>query len=159
LKFGLCVLGCGSFAHSFAESLSASRDEMDLYFASRDLSRAAAYSEEFGGVGAFSSYEYAVADPRIDAVYICTPHDLHLEHARLTATANKHILLEKPIARTVEEADQIISVAKEAGVALMVAENCRFLSAVQEAKRIIDSGALGEVRLIQIHEEFPFKPA
>ncbi len=158
LKLGLCVLGCGSFAHSFSESLSTSRDEMDLYFASRDLSRSAAYSEEFGGVGAFGSYEDAVADPRIDAVYICTPHDLHLEHARLAAAANKHILLEKPIARTIEEAGQLISVANEAGVTLMVAENCRFLSAVQEAKRIIDSGALGKVRLIQLHEEFPFKP-
>jgi len=159
LKLGLCILGCGSFAHTFSESLAHVRDEIDLYYASRELSRAESYSAEFNGAGAFGSYEEAVSDSRVDAVYICTPHDLHLEHSSLAAAAKKHILLEKPIARTVEEACEIIGVAKEAGVTLMIAENYRFLTAVQEAKQIIDSGVLGTIRLIQIQEEYPFEPS
>ena len=131
---------------------------MDLYFASRDLARAEAYAAEFDGEDAFGSYESAAVDPRIDALYICTPHDLHLEHARLAAAAKRHILLEKPIARNVGEARSIIEAANEAGVKLMVAENYRFLAPVQEAKRVIDSGALGQVRLIQVQEEYPFDP-
>ena len=131
---------------------------MELYFASRDLDRAKAYLEEFGGAGAFGSYEDAASDPRIDALYICTPHDLHLDHVRLAAKAKKHILLEKPIARTIEEARLIISAADDAGVKLMIAENYRFLAPVQEAKRLIESGALGQVRLIQLQEEYPFNP-
>ncbi|MBC8279552.1 MAG: Gfo/Idh/MocA family oxidoreductase [Chloroflexi bacterium] len=158
MKLGLCVLGCGSFAHTFSESLADARDGIDLYFASRDLGRAEAYSAEFNGAGAFGSYEEAVSDSRVDAVYICTPHDLHLEHAKLAAAAKKHILLEKPIARTVEEARQVISSTHEAGVTLMIAENYRFLTAVQEAKQIIESGVLGTIRLIQIQEEYPFEP-
>ncbi len=156
MKLGLCVIGCGGFARIFAESLTNARDQIELFFASRDQARALAYSEEFGGSGAFGSYEDAANDPRIDALYICTPHDLHLEHARLAASTKKHILLEKPIARTVEEARLIISAAGEAGVKLMIAENYRFLAPVQEAKRLIDSGTLGEVRLIQLQEEYPF---
>jgi predicted dehydrogenase len=139
--------------------LANARDWVELYFASRDLDRAKAYSEEFGGAGSFGSYQAAANDPRIDALYICTPHDLHLEHARLAATAKKHILLEKPISRTIEEARLIISAADDAGVKLMVAENYRFLAPVQEAKRLIESGALGQVRLIQLQEEYPFDPS
>ncbi len=158
MKLGLCVLGCGSFARIFAEFLLGGRDEVELYFASRDYARAQAYSAELGGEGAFGSYEEAVSDPRVEAVYICTPHDLHLEHARLAAAAKKHILVEKPLARTLQEGRAIITAAADAGKTLMVAENYRFLAPVQEAKRIIDSGALGQVRLIQLHEEHPFEP-
>lgn len=159
MKLGLCVIGCGVFARNFAESLADAKDRVDLYFASRDYGRAKAYSAEFGGAGAFGSYEDAAADLRIEALYICTPHDLHLEHARLAANAKKHILLEKPIARTIDEARAIISTAAYAGVKLMVAENYRFLAPVQEAKRIIESGAIGQVRLIQLQEEYPFEPS
>ena len=158
MRLRLCVIGCGGFAKTFAASLVGARDRVDLYFASRDHGRAKAYSDEFGGLGAFGSYEDAAANPEIDALYICTPHDLHLEHALLAAAAKKHILLEKPIARTIEEARSIISAATDAGVKLMVAENYRFLAPVMEAKRVIESGALGRVRLVQLQEEYPFFP-
>lgn len=159
MKLQLCVIGCGGFARTFATFLADARDQVELYFASRDYERAKLYCSEFGGAGAFGSYEDAAADPRIQALYICTPHHLHLEHARIAAAAKKHILLEKPIARTIDEARAIISAADDAGVRLMVAENYRFLAPVQEAKRIIDSGALGRVRLIQLHEDYPFDPS
>ena len=156
MKLGLCVIGCGEFARTFAESVAVARNQVELYFASRDYARAKDYSDEFDGAGAFGSYEDAAADPRIEAFYICTPHHLHLEHAQLAAQAKKHILLEKPIARTIDEARTIISAADDARVKLMVAENYRFRAPVQEAKRIIDSGGVGRVRLIQLHEEYPW---
>lgn len=158
MRLRLCVIGCGGFAKTFAASLGGARDWVDLYFASRDHGRAKAYSDEFDGLGAFGSYEDAAANPEIDALYICTPHNLHLEHALLAAAAKKHILMEKPIARTIEEARSIISAATDAGVKLMVAENYRFLAPVMEAKRVIESGALGRVRLVQLQEEYPFFP-
>ena len=156
MKLGLCVIGCGEFARTFAESVAVARNQVELYFASRDYARAKDYSDEFDGAGAFGSYEDAAADPRIEALYICTPHHLHLEHAQLAARAKKHILLEKPIARTIDEARAIISAADDARVKLMIAESYRFRAPVQEAKRIIDSGGVGRVRLIQLHEEYPW---
>ncbi len=158
MKLGLCVIGCGGFARTFAELIAVARDRVELFFASRDYARAKDYCNEFNGAGAFGSYEDAAADPRVEALYICTPHHLHLEHARLAARAKKHILLEKPIARTVDEAQAIISATNAARVQLMIAENYRFRAPVQEAKRIIDSGGVGRVRLIQVQQEHPFDP-
>ena len=138
--------------------MAAMRDEVDLYFASRDLGRAQEYASRFDGRDAFGSYADAVADPRVEAVYVCTPHHLHREHASLAFRAGKHVLVEKPIAGTLADAEAVVREASSAGVTFMVAENYRFLPPVQEAKRLIDRGRAGRVRLIQLHEQFPFKP-
>jgi len=156
---GLCIVGCGSFARTFAQGIAPLRDRVNLFFASRDLLRAQEYSDEFSGAGAFGSYETAAAAPQVEAMYLCTPHYLHLEHVRLAAGAGKHILVEKPIARTLVEGSQIIDAAQQAGVTLMVAENYRFMAPVQECRRLVESGAIGDVRLIQLQEESPFRPA
>ena len=159
MKFGLCVIGCGSFARTFAAAIQGELADINLYFASRDAGRASAFAAEFEGVDSFGSYESAVADRRVDGVYVCTPHYLHLEHSRLAASAGKHILLEKPLARTAAEARAIVAVCADAGVTLMVAENYRFMPPVQAAKEMIDRGALGTLRLAQLQEDFPFQPS
>ncbi len=159
MKFGICVIGCGSFARTFASSVQGELNEIDLYFASRDSGRAARFASELGGAGSFGSYESAVADERVAGVYICTPHHLHLEHARLAAGAGKHILLEKPLARTAQESHAIVDAAAQAGVTLMVAENYRFMPPVLEARKMVDRGDLGLLRLIQLQEDFPFLPS
>ena len=139
--------------------MAALSGEVDLYFASRDLRRAEEYAARFNGIDAFGSYEEAVADPRVEAVYVCTPHHLHREHASLAFRAGKHVLVEKPIAGTLADAEAMIREAESAGVTFMVAENYRFLPPLQEAKRLIEQGRVGQLRLIQLHEQYPFKPA
>ena len=158
MKFGLCVIGCGDFARTFAATVRSERSWLDLYFASRDEARARAYSSEFGGAGYFGSYQAAAADPKIAALYICTPHHLHLEHARLAAANGKHILLEKPIALTVGEGEEIAALAQRSAVTLMVAENYRFLPPVAKAKELVDAGVLGQLRLVQLQEQYPYGP-
>ena len=158
MKLGLCVIGCGAFARTFARGLAPLRGDIDLFFASRDLDRARAYCREFGGLGAYGAYQEAAADPRVDALYVCTPHHLHLEHAALATRRGKHVLVEKPLARNLEEAGQIITAARHAGVTLMVAENLRFMAAVRRCKELADSGALGDLRLVQVQEEAHFCP-
>ena len=159
MSLGLCVLGCGSFAAVFARSMAALSVEVDLYFASRDLSRAREYAGRFNGLDAFGSYDQAVADPRVEAVYVCTPHHLHREHASLAFRAGKHVLVEKPIAGTLADAEAMIREAESAGVTFMVAENYRFLPPLQEAKRLIEQGRVGQLRLVQLQEQYPFRPA
>ena len=159
MKFGLCVIGCGSFARTFARAIQGDLEHIDLYFASRDPDRAARFAGELGGSGSFGSYESAVDDERVDAVYICTPHHLHREHARLASVAGKHILLEKPLARTAQESQAIIDSAADAGVTLMVAENYRFMPPVLAAREMVNRGDLGTLRLVQLQEDYPFQPA
>ena len=158
MSFGLAVLGCGSFAATFAGALTPLRCGLDLYFASRVSARAQEYARRFGGAGAFGSYSQAVSDPRVEAAYICTPHHLHREHAGLAARAGRHVLLEKPIARTLEEAEDIIRISRDSGITLMVAENYHYLPQVTKCVELAEQGAIGEVRLAQVQEEAPFRP-
>jgi predicted dehydrogenase len=134
------------------------RDDLDLFFASRDLARAKAYAALFQGRGAFGSYEAAAADPRVEALYLCTPHHLHQAHVVLAAQAGKHILVEKPLARTLAEGRAMIVAAQGAGVTLMVAENARFMAAVRQCHTLIAQGGVGDLRVVQQHEETPFQP-
>lgn len=146
---GLCLVGCGYIARRHAAAARRLRREVALSFASRDAGRAEAYRKAFGGVAAFADYEAAARDPRIHALLICTPHHLHHDHATLALRHGKHVLIEKPIAATLEEADAMIAEARRAGVILMVAENFWFMPAMVAARRLLGRGRLGAVR--QIH--------
>lgn len=148
--FGLAVVGCGHIARRHATAAKALREIISLSFASRDLAHAEAYRSEFGGVAAYGSYEAAVADPTVDGIIVCTPHDQHLPTTLLAASHGKHVLVEKPIARTLAEANRMIQAARDAGVTLMVAENFRFMPAFRAAKGFITEGWLGALRQIHI---------
>lgn len=148
--FGLAIVGCGRIARRHSAAARALGERVALSFASRDRARAEAYRAEFGGVAAHAGYESAMSDPAVDAAVICTPHDQHLNQTLLAVTRGKHVLVEKPIARTLGEADQMIRAARDAGVTLMVAENFRFMPAFRAAKRIVAGGRLGALRQIHI---------
>lgn len=154
----LCVVGCGGFAETFSQAMQFAQDTVELSFASRDQHKSKSFAERFSGRRAFGSYEEAAADPDVEAMYICTPHHLHRDHAIMAAQARKHVLVEKPIARTEEEAGEIIAAANKAGVTLMVAENYRYMSPVRKARNLINSGAIGSLRMVQTQEEGPFNP-
>jgi len=149
-RLGLAILGCGWIAQRHAAAARDLRRDLALSFASRDLRHAERYRKSFGGVAAFGSYEAALRAREVDAVVICTPHDRHAEDAVLAAAHGKQILVEKPIARRLEEADRMIQAAKASGVALMVAENFRFMPAFRRVRRYLAEGWVGAVRQIQI---------
>ena len=153
MRLSLCIVGCGEYARTVLRDIHDMTEELELFFASRDLNKAREYCEAYNGAGYFGSYEEAASDPRVDALYFFTPHNLHLENALLAARHSKHVLMEKPIARTIDESTEMIEATSDAGVKLMVAENYRFLPAVQRCKDIIKQGYIGKLRLIQIQVE------
>ena len=157
-RFSLCVVGCGQYAANFAGSLAPLRQELNLFFASRDPSRAEEYRRRFGGIDSFSSYQRAAEDARIDALYICTPHHLHRQHGELGIGHGKHILVEKPLAHSLEDATAILNSAAGSGVTLMVAENVRYMTQVRKCRELVSDGAVGNLRFIQFQEEYPFQP-
>ena len=154
----LCVIGCGQYAADFAESIRQSAEEVDLYFASRDVRKAEEYSRRFGGKGHFGSYQAAAESDWIEALYICTPHHLHLEHAELGIRNGKHVLVEKPIAHDLRHGRAMVNAAQQAGITLMVAENVRYMTQVRCCQKLVRDGALGTLRLVQFQEKYPFKP-
>jgi predicted dehydrogenase len=147
---GLALVGCGRFATFHAHAARRLGGAVRIAFASRDLARAEAYRRRFGGFADFGSYEAAAADSRVDALVVCTPHHLHEAHARLAAEHGKAVLLEKPIARTLGEADAILSAADSAGVVLMVGENMHFAPCFVAVRGYVRDGAIGTVRQIVV---------
>ena len=93
--------------------------------AARDPERARAYAAEHGIPRAYASYAALVADPEVDLVYVATPPAFHLAHARLAIAAGKPVLVEKPFAMDVAEAEALIAEAAAAGVAIFEAMHSR----------------------------------
>ena len=89
--------------------------------------------------------------PDIDAVNICVPEEYHLSTAVEAARLGKHIMLEKPIAKTAAEAEQIAAAARENNVRLMVAHTCHFIGQYRKIKNEYDAGKLGEISQININ--------
>ena len=150
MKLPLCIVGCGTYAATVLDDTADVAGSFDFYFASRDRDKAARYCERFGGAGYFGSYEEAAASPGVRAMYFLTPHDLHVDNALMAAAHSKHALVEKPIARTIEEAERMRDACANAGVKLMVAEQHRFLPAVVRAKELLDSGEVGGLRAVNM---------
>jgi len=95
------------------------------------------------GAKAYPNWEDIIADPNIDAVIVCTPPHLHAEMSIRSLEAGKHVLCEKPLARTVGEAELMIRKARETGLTLKCGFNHRHHPAVLQAKEWVDAGLLG----------------
>jgi predicted dehydrogenase len=119
--------------------------------------RAAALREGLGAAGAAArigtDYRAALADPEADAVDICLPHDLHAPVAIAAAGAGKRILVEKPLAATLDEADAMIAAAERAAVTLMVAENVRYDPVLLKVRDLLREGVIGRPALVQMTRE------
>jgi predicted dehydrogenase len=145
----VAVIGCGwagaRHARAFASHGAIIRWAVDL-----DAKRAGAIPQMQAGTRIAADYHEALADPDVDAVVICLPHNLHGPVAIAAATAGKHILCEKPIAASLDEADAMIAAADKAGVVLMVAENEVFSPLYRRVRDLIAADAIGEPALVQM---------
>ncbi|MFA5889787.1 MAG: Gfo/Idh/MocA family oxidoreductase [Actinomycetota bacterium] len=101
------------------------------------------------GATAYTDYRELLADPTVDAVDITVPHHLHVEIARAALQAGKHVILEKPLAPTSADAEELIALARASGVTLALAENTRFEGAYLSVARLLEEGALGDIRLVR----------
>ena len=119
----------------------------------------AAFEAEFGGRG-YSCVEEMAEDPEVEAGYIATPHQMHAEHVAIFAAAGKHILVDKPLSVTMEDADMMVEAARSAGVHLIVGPSHSFDPSVLHARQIIESGEFGAVRMVQAfnYTDFLYRP-
>ncbi|MFN8621501.1 MAG: Gfo/Idh/MocA family oxidoreductase [Chloroflexota bacterium] len=146
VRFG--ILGSGFMAATYAQCLAAHVPDGVLTavaLGSRAPELAARH-----GVAVEASAEALLARPDVDAVIIATPHSTHLPLTRLAAAAGRHVYCEKPMARDVAECDAMIAACREAGVALTVNKVTRFRQVPRTVKRLLDEGAIGELRMVRI---------
>jgi predicted dehydrogenase len=117
--------------------------------ASRDAARAADVARDAGIPTAHGSYEALLADPDVDAVYIPLPNHLHAEWVIAAARAGKHVLCEKPLALTSEDAERMVEVAEGEGVRLMEAFMYRLHPSWVAVRELVASGRIGRVVAVQ----------
>jgi len=152
----VAIIGCGwagaRHARAFAQAGAAVRWGVDA-----NAARAQALADELARAGqaARVTFDYwaALDDPALEAVDICLPHDLHADVAVAAAQAGKHVLTEKPLADTLDNADRMIAAAERAGVVLMVAENERFSPLYARVRDLVAEGAIGAPALVQMNRE------
>ncbi|MEZ4727728.1 MAG: Gfo/Idh/MocA family oxidoreductase [Caldilineaceae bacterium] len=147
-KFRWGILGAGNIAKKFCTGVQALTDHELIAVGSRSQEKADQFAEQYNIPHRHSSYEALAADPEVDAIYVATPHPMHKENTLLCLRNGKHVLCEKPFSINAAEAREMIDEARRLKLFLMEAMWTRFIPAVVEAKRLIDEGAIGEVRMI-----------
>ena len=159
LRWG--VIAPGHIAGEWVRAVHTHTDQKVVAAASRSLDRAEAFATRLGIDRAHGSYQEIVADNGVDAVYIAAPHNEHARLALLAIAAGKHVLVEKPIAATPDEARQIADAARAAGVFAMEAMWSRFLPQSSIVAQLLADGVFGEVRQVSadFSVQFDFDPA
>lgn len=123
----------------------------------RDAQRAADYARRHGVPRWYDDADALIADPEVDAVYVATPPDSHADYTGRALRAGKPVYVEKPMARTAAECEEMLSAARRTGAALFVAYYRRAMPRFATVKELLDGGAIGQVRAFRI-ENFATVP-
>jgi len=154
-KVGFGVIGYGIWG-SFHARVYAQEDNSQLIaVCDIDEERARQIAEKTGAKRYYTDFKKLVQDPDIGAVSIVTPDFAHLEPAIAAIKARKHILIEKPLATTVEEAEKIVNEAASAGTKLMVDFHNRWNPCLMNIKNALDKRELGTLSLAYLRQSNP----
>jgi predicted dehydrogenase len=153
--FHFAILGLGNIARKFAEDLALIPDAALVAVGSRSLERAQAFAKDFGAEFAAGSYEETFSGPRVDAVYIATPHVLHKELTLMCLEKGIPVICEKPLGLNLGEVEEVIAASREHKVYLMEALWTRFLPCTLKLKELIDDGVIGKIQ--SIRSDFGFR--
>ncbi|SFC36959.1 Predicted dehydrogenase [Bacillus sp. OV322] len=144
-KLRIGVIGCGSIATHRHLPEYAANPEAEIAAVCDILKERAEEKAELYQAKAYTSYEELLADDSIDAVSVCTPNYLHAPITIAALKAGKHVLCEKPMATSKEDAEAMIKASEESGKKLMIAHNQRFVPSHVKARELIESGKIGKL--------------
>ncbi len=145
----LGILGAANIARVFVEGLAGCDAVRVDAVASRDAGKAQAFAAQYGIARTHASYEAMLEDKALDAVYIPLPNSLHADWSERALRAGLHVLCEKPLTVTLQEAEHLFAVARECGRVLLEAYPYRYQPQTLVMQRLLSEGAIGEVRLVQ----------
>ncbi|MGS2777457.1 Gfo/Idh/MocA family protein [Robertmurraya sp. GLU-23] len=144
-KLRVGVIGCGSIArHRHLPEYAANPNVELVAVCDNNAERALEIGEKYG-VPSYTSFVELLRNAEVDAVSVCTPNYLHAPISNAALLAGVHVLCEKPMATSEEEAKSMIETAKNSGKKLMIAHNQRFVASHQKARQLIQSGEVGKI--------------
>jgi predicted dehydrogenase len=143
LRFG--IIGCGRIAPNHGEALTKMLSDQAELVAVCDIipERAEAFAKRFGVPDFYTNFQDLLDRSDIDAINICTPSGLHAELGIRAAQAGKHVIVEKPMALSLKDADQLIKACDDAHVTLGVVHQNRFNKSVKLVRNALDKGRFG----------------
>jgi len=154
IKWG--ILAPGHIAAKFASDLATVKDAQLYAVASRSLDKALAFKKTHHAKVAYGNYMDLINDPKVDAIYIATPHAFHKIYTIDCLRQKKAVLCEKPLALNSADVDHMIEVARQEDVLLMEALWTCFLPHYKEVLSFLSSGVYGDV--ISVEADFGFAP-
>ncbi len=144
MQLNLGIIGAGWIADKMAETLCGLTEVRKYAIAARDKQRADAFALHWNFDKAYGSYQDLVNDPKVDLVYIATPHSHHFRHASLALNAGKPVLCEKAFTANAREAAALINLAKQKNLLLAEAIWTRYMPLSKKIKEVLDAGVIGE---------------
>ncbi len=144
-KFNIGIIGCGYWGPNLIRVFNQHKDCSIMKCCDLNKDRTDLIKKQYPFVGTTSSYNEAVKDPRIEIVVIATPVSTHFPIAKLALAHGKHILLEKPMAASVDEAKRLVDIAKINNRTIMVDHTFIYMGSVRKMKDIIVKGELGKI--------------
>ncbi|OIK13300.1 Gfo/Idh/MocA family oxidoreductase [Bacillus sp. MUM 13] len=144
-KLRIGVIGCGSIATHRHLREYAANPEAEIAAVCDIVKERAEEKASLYQAKPYTIYEELLADDSIDAVSVCTPNYLHAPITIAALRAGKHVLCEKPMATSKEDAEAMIKAAEESGKKLMIAHNQRFVPSHVKARQLIESGKIGKL--------------
>jgi predicted dehydrogenase len=147
-RFNWGVLGPGRIANQFAEGISVIDDAKLYAVASTNTERGRTFAEKYAIEKIYNTYEELVNDPRVDGVYIATPHRFHFENMLLCLNAGKPVLCEKPLTVNAPETEELIALAREKKVFLMEALWSVYLPIYSQIRHWLDDGMIGDIKFM-----------
>ena len=148
---GVAIIGCGLIGQKRAQALSAARPAEARLVACADvaLERANKLAQTAPGAVALADWRAAVTRDDVDIVVVATTNDVLAEISLAAVQAGKHVLVEKPAARSVREIEPVLDAAQRAGVQVRVGFNHRYHPALSKARALFEAGALGEMMFVR----------
>lgn len=149
-KLNWGIIGSGQIACEMGEALKAVNGEIYAVCASH-VEHAQEYAQTFGVDKVYESAQELIADERVDIVYIATPHNLHYEQILQAVKAGKHVFCEKAITVNSRQLEECVSIALEKNLVVCDGVTLLHMPLYRKLKDIIDSGAIGRVKMIQVN--------
>lgn len=151
IRFG--ILGCGNIGDVHIKAINDLEDGELVAICDVNPERVKKIADTYG-IKAYTSYDDMLSDDEIDAVSICTPSGMHKSQAIKGLLSDKHVIVEKPMALTVADAEEICDTAKKSNKLFSVIFQMRYSEDIQYVKKIIDNGELGNLVLCNLSMKY-----
>ena len=147
----VAIVGCGRISDLHQLGYRDREDAKIVAVCDTNKAHARKKAKAWGVEKIYTDYQQVLDDKEIDLVELLTPHYLHCPMTVQAAQAGKHVSVQKPMALTATEADEMIAASNQAGVMLRIYENFVYYAPAVRARQMIEAGEIGEVRAVRLH--------